>query len=319
MGSVEAPPAPGLISASRRTDIPRYYSRWFAARWREGFAEYRTAFGVPGRVSLRPEAVLGALFWTRDVRPFLLQLRILQDQAVPAAFQFTINGYARDLEPHRPALRGALDSFRAVSEALPGPESIQWRYDPIVLSDRTSAAYHVAKFGQLARELSGATRVVNVSVVEPYIKAIRRIAEPSTRYRAVDPARHKSVARKHPTLPRATDAPALLAELAAIAAEHAIELRVCSNPEYSLTGGGRHPASQCIGPELFAPYGAALLARLAALPDAPSRSGCRCLRAADIGMDNTCLAGCRYCYVTTSLQAAVDNFRRHDPSSPRLR
>jgi DNA repair photolyase len=36
-------------------------------------------------------------------------------------------------------------------------------------------------------------------------------------------------------------------------------------------------------------------------------------------MDNTCLAGCRYCYVLLSHETAVANFRRHDPAGVSLR
>ena len=317
MTASEAAPLPQLISASRRGDIPRYYARWFAARRREGFVEYRTAFGVPGRASLRRADVLCYLFWTRDARPFMQQLQALRGEGTACAFQFTINGYGRELEPHRPGLSGAIESFLAVSAAVGGPESIQWRYDPIVLSERYPPAYHVSQFGRLAEHLAGATRVVNVSVVEPYLKAIRRMDDPTVRYRAVDSQRHKSVARRHPQLPVARDAPSLLQELSAIASEHGIELRVCCNPEH--TRPGRHPPSQCVGPELYAPCGSELLESLARLPRAPSRSACRCLKSVDIGMDNTCLSGCRYCYVTSSLQAAIDNYRHHDPKSRSLR
>jgi hypothetical protein len=187
-----------------------------------------------------------------------------------------------------------------------------------VLSEAYPPTYHLGQFRRIARELAGHTHVVNVSIVEPYIKAVRRIADRTVRYRAVDPRRHKSVAKQYPELKEASEAPQLLGELAAIAAEHGMELRVCCNPEYSRPDGPLAP-SQCIGPGLFAAYGAGLLARLSELAPAPSRAACRCVRSVDIGMDNTCPGGCKYCYVTTSLQTAVDNFRRHDPTSPRLR
>ena len=317
MAASEPEPSAKLISASRRGDVPRYYAQWFAERRRDGFAEYRTAFGVPGRVSLRSSDVLAYLFWTRDARPFMPELRALLTEGAVCALQFTINGYGRELEPHRPSLRGAIESFRAVASLLPGPESIQWRYDPIILSERYPPSYHVARFRSLADQLEGYTKVVNVSVVEPYIKAVRRMADDRVRYRAVDPRRHRSVAKRYPDLPVAADAAALLRTLATVADEHGAELRICCNPEYAEQAAA--PASQCIGAELFAPYGAQVSSRVAALPDAPSRSACRCLRSVDIGMDNTCLAGCKYCYVTTSLEAAIKNYRAHDPRSPFLR
>jgi hypothetical protein len=310
---------PKLISASRRTDIPRFYARWFGERRRQGFAESRTVFGVATRVSLQRGDVLGFLFWTRDARPFAKELEALRVEGIPYALQFTINGYGRELEPRRPELAGAIESFLAVSSSLKGPESIQWRYDPIVVSDRYPVEHHVRQFESIARQLAGATRVVNVSFIEPYAKAIRRIADPGVQYRAVDPGRHRSVAKRYPGLPVVGQADSLLKELSAVAWGSGIELRVCCNPEYSEPLPGSPKRSQCIGPELFAPYGDELLSRVSSLPEAPSRAACRCLKSQDIGMDETCASGCKYCYVTSSGRASLENFEKHDPKSPALR
>ena len=118
---------PKLISASRRTDIPRFYARWVGARRRQGFAERRTALGVAGRVSLRRADVLGFLFWTRDARPFMKELEALRAEGIPYAFQFTINGYGRELEPRRPRLAEAIGSFKAEVSEIVGTsgESVQ--------------------------------------------------------------------------------------------------------------------------------------------------------------------------------------------------
>ncbi|MDB4433314.1 DUF1848 domain-containing protein [bacterium] len=303
-----------LISASRRTDIPHYFGAWFAARRREGFAEFRNAFGGRGIVSLRDGDVLGFLFWTKDARPFADQLRALRDDGVPYAFQYTITGCGRDLEPHIPSSVRAIDDFLAVRDGLPDSACIQWRYDPIVLSRARDVDFHLERFATIARALHGATRVVDISIIEPYRKAILRIADRTVRYRRVDPARHRWVSRNHPDLVQiGSEAGSLLEGLAAIASERGMELRSCSNPEWPLA-----PA-QCCGLELFAPYGDALERAVAALPTAPSRGGCHCLRAVDIGMDNTCLGGCKYCYVVSSHELAVKNFRNHLPWRPMLR
>ncbi len=308
-----------LVSASRRCDIPRYHARWFTERLARGEAEHRTAFGVEGRTSLDPKDVLGFLFWTRDARPLQAQLTRLLEADVPCAFQFTINGYGRELEPHRPSLAGSIASFRSVAQTLPSADAIQWRYDPILLSERYPAEYHRKRFAQIAQELTGSTRIVNVSVVEPYLKAIRRMSDPTLEYRQADPKRHKTVVRNYPKLPVAQGAPELLRDLSGIASAHGMELRVCCNPEYSSDLSPPLPRSRCIGAELFASYAGERSRAIAELLPAPSRSSCQCLRSVDIGMDNTCLCGCRYCYVTTSLESAVENYRRHDPKNARLR
>ena len=58
-------------SASRRTDIPAFYGRWFGRRLEAGYCLVPNPFN-PGRVatvSLRREDVDAFVFWTRDPRP----------------------------------------------------------------------------------------------------------------------------------------------------------------------------------------------------------------------------------------------------------
>ncbi len=301
-----------IISASRRTDIPRYFADWFRERRRAGFAEFRNVFGVRGRASLLDRDVSGYLFWTRYAAPFHEALRELHDAAIPYAFQYTITGFDRAVEPHVPSVDEAVSDFLAVAEALPDPRCIQWRYDPIVLSAAHPPDWHRAHFGALARALRGATVVVNTSFVEPYAKTIRRMDDESVRYRRFDPSRHKTAARRDPPpLQIAEEAAALIRDLSAIARAHDMELRSCCDPDHGL------PPSQCCSPELFEPYAAAFQAE--SLPPAPSRSRCRCVRSIDIGTTDTCVAGCRYCYAVTSHRAATRNFRAHDPEAPALR
>lgn len=305
---------PTLISASRRTDIPRYYGRWFAERRTQGFAEFCNVFGGKGRVSLRNPDVLGYLFWTRYAKPFTDQLRTLHDDGLPYAFQYTITGLGREIEPQAPRRTLAIDDFLRVSRDLPDPTCIQWRYDPIILSARYPTAFHRRNFTELACALEGATRVVNTSVVEPYARTIRRTPDPTIHYRTIDPSRHSAALKRHPGLVQAgKEVRLLLADLAGIAAQHGMELRSCSNPEWPLS------PSQCCGVELFAAFGQEVSNAVAALDRAPSRNGCRCLKMVDIGMDNTCVAGCTYCYVVNAHQTAVANRRRHDPTHSTLR
>lgn len=315
MNCSEDTPVKNIISASRRTDIPRYYGDWLKNRRRAGSARFRSAYGTAGEVSLEPDDVFGYLFWTRYAHPrrFLDQLKgDLLASGVPCVFQYTVTGYGPPLEPHLPRISRVIDNFLQVARSLPDPGCIQWRYDPIVLSDDLTPDFHRENFRSLARELEGATRVVNTSVVEPYLKAIRRMSDPSAIYRRVDPGRHKTVHLRHPDLGQpGRSLSQLVAELREIASEHGMELRTCANPELDL------PAAQCCGLELFAPYGN--IKELEDIPSKPSRPFCDCLETVDIGMDNSCLGGCKYCYVVISHASAVKNFRNHDPHDPMIR
>lgn len=69
-----------IVSASRRTDIPAYYSEWFVNRLREGFIYVRNPFNPAqvARVSLAPEAVDGIVLWTKNPAPMLPKLGLLK-------------------------------------------------------------------------------------------------------------------------------------------------------------------------------------------------------------------------------------------------
>ena len=110
-----------IISASRRTDIPHYYSKWLENRLKAGSVEFRNSFGGRGAASLRPDAVAGFLFWTRYAKPISGILANLRSEAVPYAFQYTITGLGGSrIEPHIPKTERAIDDFLAIRQGLPG-------------------------------------------------------------------------------------------------------------------------------------------------------------------------------------------------------
>lgn len=219
-----------IISASRRTDIPHYFAQWFSNRRKAGHVEFRNAFGGKGSVSLKPADVAGYLFWTKYAKPFHDELKALRDEGMPYAFQYTITGLGtHSIEPHIPRTEAAIDDFLRVRNGLPSSTSIQWRYDPLVISDDMDEAFHVETFLMIAKPLQGATCVVNTSFTEPYAKSIRRMKDQGRfTYRTMDPARHKQASKRHPDIgqistQRATN---LLKELSAIGADHGMQPRV---------------------------------------------------------------------------------------------
>ena len=310
-----------IISASRRTDIPHYYAEWFSNRRREGFAEYRTVYGGGKhgyfRVSLKSEDVVGYLFWTKYAGSFHDQLNKLREEKIPYVFQYTISGYGNDVQENIPPVDKVIGDFCRVAEELNSPEAIQWRYDPILISNTYNKCWHLKNFEKIARQLSGMTNVVNVSFTEPYLKIISKAPEGEVvRWRKPDHDRHKTAVRRHSDMQFVGEEEILLLkELDAIGKAYGIDLRICCNLEYI----SFFPRAQCCSEDMFKSYGDELFTRVSDLPAGPSRESCSCVKTVDIGMDTTCLGGCFYCYVTTNRERALINYEMHNPQLPHLR
>jgi len=159
-----------IISASRRSDIPAFYSRWFLRRLEEGYCDWIHPFtGKLARVSLRPEDCLALVFWTRNPEPLLPALRDLDAAGHSYCFQVTLTGYPKALESHNPGLDLSLRRLRELADRV-GPQPVTWRYDPIVMSSCTPAAFHLERFAEIADALEGAVQRVTFSFVDFYGK-----------------------------------------------------------------------------------------------------------------------------------------------------
>ena len=92
-----------IISASRRTDIPSYYSDWFFHRLEPGFVCTCNPMNPKqvSRISLSLDVVDGIVFWTKNPTPMLDKLHLLN--CYPFYFQFTLNAYGKDLKRAFPA------------------------------------------------------------------------------------------------------------------------------------------------------------------------------------------------------------------------
>jgi len=92
-----------IISASRRTDIPNYYSEWFFNRIKEGYVFVRNPMNTSQvrKINLSPGVVEGIVFWTKNPLPMLERLEELRGYTY--YFQFTLNPYGKDVEPNVPS------------------------------------------------------------------------------------------------------------------------------------------------------------------------------------------------------------------------
>jgi len=105
----------------------------------------------------------------------------------------------------------------------------------------------------------------------------------------------------------------LLSAISKAARENAMEIFSCAS-EQDLSAFGINP-SKCIDAELISKL---FSIEISAPKDPCQRKECGCAASRDIGMYDTCLFGCSYCYATSSLERAKANCAAHDPRSPSL-
>ncbi|EGQ9189875.1 DUF1848 domain-containing protein, partial [Vibrio cholerae] len=153
-----------IISASRRTDIPAFYTPWFMNRIRDQFLLTRNPFNANQirRVSLAPEDVDLFVFWTRNPTMLMTHLDDLDYIGYKYYFQYTITGYPKQLEVNVPRPHRAIDTFCKLSDRI-GAEKVIWRYDPILLSNVVDIHEHQRLFEKIARMLEGRTKKVIIS------------------------------------------------------------------------------------------------------------------------------------------------------------
>jgi len=286
-----------VISASRRTDIPAFYSEWFMNRIRAGSVRWVNPFSnAMCEVSLRTEDVAAIVFWSKNYLPLLPHLDELDAGDYRMLFQFTITGLPKEFEPRVPEVEELVGCAKTLSSRY-GAETVLWRYDPILISSVTSPKYHLSRFKELCGKLEGSVKRCYFSYLVFYGKVLRNIDTlgSQTGIACYD-------------LPR-DDRIELANSFADIAAEHGIEMFSCCG-DYLL--GDKIKKAHCTDAELLSRL---YPDKVGPLDEIPTRKECGCCRCTDIGAYDTCAHGCIYCYANSRVQTAQRNYDRHDPKS----
>ena len=284
-----------IISASRRTDLPAFYSQWFFQRLQEGDVLVRNPVNPRqvSRVSLAPEVVDGFVFWTQNPGPMLPWLDRLPD--CPYYFQVTLTPYGAEIERNLPSKREViLPAVRQLARRI-GPERVIWRYDPVFLTDQYSAAFHQKAFSQLARALKGVTVRCIISFLDWYSPMERRFG--SQRPQMIDEGQMQ----------------ALAAAFGQTAAENGMRIFTCAETA-DLSGFGLEHGC-CIDRELLEQIGGR---SLDLGKDRGQRAACGCAMSIDIGAYDTCPGGCLYCYADHGAGRTAQHLACFDPHSPLL-
>lgn len=285
-----------ILSASRRTDIPSYWSDWFLRRLGEGYVLVRNPMNPHqvSRIDLSPQVVDCIVFWTKNPGPMMGRLEELGEY--PYYFQYSLTGYGRDVEAGLPDKKQVLiPLFQELSRRV-GPKRVVWRYDPILFSRRYPPQYHLRAFEEIAGRLEGYGERVVISFIDLYAR-IRR----GTAGLELSPP------------PSDGELLEFAGKLAAIAARHGFTIETCAEKIDLGPVGIRH--GHCIDKALIEEI---IGCPLKASKDRNQRPECGCFESIDVGLYNTCRNGCRYCYATFNSRQVEEQIALYDPLSPLL-
>ncbi len=268
-----------IISASRRTDMPRFYLDVLAREVRERWFRWHHPFdGRPRELRLAPDQQAVLVLWSKDFGPFLRHHEAFEGW--PLFFHFTITTPAPALEPDLPPLEERLRQMEALLRRW-GPRAVRWRFDPIVVWETGGQRFdNLRGLPSLAREIARlGVREVTISFMDRYRKIDRRTS-PSSFFHY---------------LPE-TEQVALFAPVAQALQDLGFTISTCCEPHLPARIPGVK-AGRCID----APLLSSLSGRaLEAAPDRGQRrsKGCLCHASIDVGcyIHHRCLGRCWYCY-----------------------
>ena len=283
-----------ILSVSRRTDIPAFYSEWFFNRMKEGFVYVRNPMNIHqiSKILLSPDVIDCIVFWSKNPRPMLSRLDELKDYMY--YFQFTINPYDKGLELGVPKKGGIISTFKELSEKI-GSKRVIWRYDPILLTEKMGIEYHVHYFEEIAKRLEGYIDTCVISFVDLYKKTQRNL---------------KDTTAREPSIKEMIE---IATKLFLIAQKYGITIQTCAEEIALETIGIKH--GKCIDNTLIEDL---LGVKLVVSKDPNQRKECGCVQSIDIGEYNTCAHGCKYCYANFKEETVTSNRAAHDPKSPLL-
>ena len=204
----------------------------------------------------------------------------------------TITPYGRDIEPNVKDKHRVIEDFQRLS-AMVGGNAVGWRYDPIFISDKYSAEYHMRAFETIAASLAGYTKTAVISFIDLYPKVKRNFPEA------------REVTKEERLL--------LGKAFAETAAANGMTLKPCAEGDELAVFG-----ADCGGCMRISDYEKAIGKHLNAPKKKGARADCACYLSCDIGAYNTCRHLCKYCYANAEPAAVLARSRLHDPESPFL-
>ena len=326
--------APVIISASRSTDIPAFYAKWFFNRLKKGYCAWYNPFNQkPTYVSFKNCKVV--VFWTKNPKPILPYLHELDEKGIHYYFQFTLNDYAKEgFEPNVPSVDERVETFKKLSEMI-GKERVIWRFDPLIITPNITPRDLLTRIWHIGNKLKGYTNKLVFSFVD--VKAYRKVQNNLVKETKLFTKEDvENAEANHAQRIEIVEGLRKIRE-----AWHKegwqIEMATCAENIDLEAYGIEH--NRCIDGELMKRIFAEdeelvyylhtlklperdMFSNIPPIPqktrkvkDSGQRKLCGCMVSKDIGMYNTCRHFCVYCYANTSKECVLNNKEKHNDES----
>ncbi|MEA3314307.1 MAG: DUF1848 domain-containing protein [Campylobacterota bacterium] len=316
---------PIIISASRSTDIPTFYSDWFIKRWEKGYIKWTNPFnGKPLYVSFKNTRLV--VFWTKNPKPMMKYLDWLDKNIPNYYFQFSLNDYDKEkYEAKVPSVESRIKTFKELSNRL-GKKRVVWRFDPLILTNEIDIDKLIKRVKRIGDELKDYTQKLVFSFVDIsiYKKVQNNLNKENIPYIEWTPKLMDEFANK----------------LSKINKNWNLELGTCSEKidleKYNIVH------NKCIDDDLMIDifsedeklmeflgveikeadlFSDGEVVKTKKLKDKGQREDCGCIFSKDIGAYNTCPHECNYCYANTSKEIAKKNYKLYldNPNSESIK
>lgn len=331
--------APVIVSASRSTDIPAFYSDWFFERLKKGYSAWINPFnGVKSYVSYADTRFI--VFWSKNPRPLLEHLDYLSEKGIGCYVQYTLNDYENEgLEKGVPPLSQRIYTFRRLVDKL-GKGRVVWRFDPMILTDKISIGNLLEKVRNIGDALKDYTEklVFSFADIASYKKVKVNLEKNGINYLEWDEPMMEEFALKLSEMNRVRGWNFRLATCGEKIdiGKYGIEHNKCVDDDLMIRFAYDDKALMDFlkvdvrrrnneTPSMFTEFDECETLPWDAIPltsewyavkkknnrDTGQRQFCGCIISKDIGQYNTCPHLCEYCYANSSKEIAVANWKRH--------
>ncbi len=318
---------PVIISASRSTDIPAFYSEWFFNRLKKGYSAWTNPYNST-KINISYERTKFIVFWSKNPKPLLGHLDTLDELGIGCYIQYTINDYEREgLEKGVPTLSQRIDTFHMLVDRL-GKGRVIWRFDPLILTNRIDTDLLLWKIENVGDTLNGYTEklVFSFADIVSYRRVKSNLELNGIRYNDWTEEMMRGFARELSMLNKKWGYELATCGERVDLSEYGIQKNHCIDDRLIVRFGHRsrelmeYLGARIIQPSLFGtdvPENAIPLdgGGFAVITqdnrDRGQREVCGCMKSKDIGEYSTCPHLCEYCYANSSKECALQNWRLH--------